>query len=238
MSKHLTFDFADYTPVDLRHRHDGWSAARQYDFLLSLSESACVEEACRAVGKSAASAYALRRRSDAGSFREAWDAALDYAVGRLADAAMSRALHGVARPIFYKGELVGERRYFDERLTMFMLRLRDPVTYGRHREHGAFTRDDDALALRADAFLDLAERDAGRRDSKTHFAYLRDQPDDDDDEDGEGWDGEDGDGEDGDGEGSLDPSPPPTDPDQSPPDSEGPAPDSEGPAPDSDQDVS
>jgi hypothetical protein len=32
--------------------------------------------------------------------------------------------------VFYKGEQVGERRHYDERLTMFMLRYRDPVRYG------------------------------------------------------------------------------------------------------------
>lgn len=212
MSNHGPFDFADYTPVDLRHRHDGWSAARQSDFLLALSESACVEEACRAVGKSPASAYALRRRIDAASFRAAWDAALDYAVGRLADAAMSRALHGVARPIFYKGELVGERRYYDERLTMFMLRLRDPVRFGKWREQGEFAMGEDALAQRAEGLLDQTERDAALRDRKPPFAYLRDRTDDDLDDD--------------------------FDSGEPPPDSDGPPPDSAPPPPDSDEVVS
>ena len=207
MSKHLTFDFADYTPVDLRHRHDGWSPARQSDFLLALSESACVEEACRAVGKSPASAYALRRRIDAASFRAAWDAALDYAVGRLADAAMSRALHGVARPVFYKGELVGERRYYDERLTMFMLRLRDPVRYGKWRERGEFSIGEDALAQRAEGLLDRTEKAAERAASRgALFRHLGS------DEYDDGDDGED-----------------PTDAGaSSPPDSDGPPPDSDG----------
>jgi hypothetical protein len=34
-------------------------------------------------------------------------------------------------PIFHNGEQVGERRHYDERLTMFLLRYRDPVRYGR-----------------------------------------------------------------------------------------------------------
>ena len=207
MSKPLTFDFADYTPVDLRHRHDGWSAARQSDFLLALSESACVEEACRAVGKSPASAYALRRRIDAASFRAAWDAALDYAVGRLADAAMSRALHGVARPVFYKGELVGERRYYDERLTMFMLRLRDPVRFGKWREQGAFRQAEDGPALRAEGLLDLTENEAERAASRgALFRHLGSDEYDDGDE----------------GEGPTDAGA------SSPPDSDGPPPDSDG----------
>lgn len=76
------------------------------------------------------SAYTLRARPDATTFRQAWDVALDYAIRRLGDAALSRALHGVSRPVFYKGEMIGERRHYDERLTMFLLRYRDPVRFG------------------------------------------------------------------------------------------------------------
>ena len=63
--------------------------------------------------------------------RLAWDAATDTAVARLNDAALSRAINGVPVPIFHGGEQVGERRHHDERLTMFLLRYRDPVRYGK-----------------------------------------------------------------------------------------------------------
>ena len=161
MSKHAPFAVTDYVPVELRHRNDGWTPARQVDFLLALCESACVEDACRTVGKSTASAYALRRRIEAVSFRAAWEAALDYSVARLADAALSRALNGVARPVFYKGEQVGERRYYDERLTMFILRLRDGRNYGKWRDRNAnFMRGEDVEADRAEQLIEDTEREA------------------------------------------------------------------------------
>lgn len=175
MSKAIPFEFADYTPVELRHRHDGWTPERQSDFLVALSQFACVEEACRAVGMSPGSAYALRRRIEAASFRAAWDAALDYAVAQVADAALGRALHGVARPVFFKGEQVGERRYFDERLTMFILRMRDPVNYGGWREKERFElRAEDALAQRAEVLARDAEREAERQRTRPPlFPHLR-----------------------------------------------------------------
>jgi hypothetical protein len=179
MSKRERSGIDDYVPIELRHRQDGWTAVRQVDFLTALSESACVEDACRAVGMSTSSAYALRRRTEARAFRAAWDSALDYAVGRLADAALSRALNGVARPVFYKGEQVGERRYFDERLTMFVLRLRDPVRFGKWREKAEFTCPGDGLALCADDHLDRAERDADRPPRFAYLAAHKDDPDDD-----------------------------------------------------------
>ena len=122
---------ADFTPVSLRPRHDGWTAEKQIAFIEALAETACVEEACRRVGMSDSSAYRLRRRPKGALFREAWDAALDYGLHRLEQAALSRALNGVPRPVFHKGEQVGEWRHFDERLTMFLLKTRRPARFGK-----------------------------------------------------------------------------------------------------------
>lgn len=120
----------NFAPVALRARHDGWTPTKQISFLQMLADTGCVTEAAKAVGMSVASAYALRRRPEATSFREAWDVALQYGVSRLADAALGRAINGVAQPVFYKGEQVGERRTYDEKLTMFLLRYRRPDRYG------------------------------------------------------------------------------------------------------------
>ncbi|UAJ09563.1 hypothetical protein [Polymorphobacter megasporae] len=117
-----------------RNRHDGWTKQKQVGFINALAETGCVTDACRAVGMSTESAYALRRRYDAIDFRMSWDLALDYAVHRLADAALSRAIHGVAVPHYYKGEVVGEHRRYNETLTMFILRYRDPMNYARSRD--------------------------------------------------------------------------------------------------------
>ena len=120
-----------FTPVHVSSRHDGWTAERQIAFIEALAETACVEHACRAVGMSDSAAYKLRRSFRGTLFREAWDAALDYALHRLEQAALSRALHGVPRPVFHKGEQVGEWRDYDERLTMFLLKNRRPARFGK-----------------------------------------------------------------------------------------------------------
>lgn len=120
-----------FTPVMLRLRADGWTAEKQEDFITALAETACVEAACAHVRMSVAGAYRLRARPDARSFRLAWAAALDVGIARLTDAAVSRAIYGVPVPHFYQGEQVGEHRRYDERLTMWLLRYRDPTTYGK-----------------------------------------------------------------------------------------------------------
>jgi hypothetical protein len=120
-----------FTPVPLRRRHDGWTVEKQYAFIEALAETGIVEHACRRVGMSRTSADELRRRPDGVHFRRAWQIAVDYAAYRLEEAAHHRSRHGVARPIFHKGEQVGEYRHFDERLTMFLLRSYRPDRYGK-----------------------------------------------------------------------------------------------------------
>lgn len=150
---------SSFTPVSVRARHDGWTPARQVAFVNALAATATVEDACAAVGMSPRSYYDLRARPDAGSFRQAVDAAIDVGVHRVADAMLGRALHGEVTPIFYKGEQVGERRKFDNRLGMFILRVRAPERYGKwrdamqqHREH-----PDGAAIVLQQAIRHLAE---------------------------------------------------------------------------------
>ncbi|RVT92848.1 hypothetical protein [Sphingomonas crocodyli] len=148
--------FRSFTPVATRKHVSGFTPERQLGFIEALAECGCVEEACGRVGISATAAYALRRRIDAVSFRQAWEAALDYAVRRLSDAVFSRAIKGVARPIFYKGEQVGERRYYDERLAQFILRYRDPTRYGRFIDKLTAQRPPDAAAIMLNIATDRA----------------------------------------------------------------------------------
>jgi hypothetical protein len=151
-----------FTPVPLRARHDGWTAEKQIAFIEALAETACVEDACRRVGMSDSSAYQLRRRPCGAPFRRAWDAALDYALHRLEQAALSRALNGVPRPVFYKGEQVGEWREYDERLTMFLLRFRRARRFGGWIDGlppapDAEIETEEDAAIRLDLALDTIE---------------------------------------------------------------------------------
>jgi hypothetical protein len=156
-----------FTPAELRARHDGWTAEKQIAFIEALAETACVEEACRRVGMSDSAAYQLRRRPCGAQFRRAWDAALDYGLHRLEQAAMSRALNGVRRPIFHKGEQVGEWRAYDERLTMFLLRSRRPARYGKWIERmlapepdilGAVRGEEESADILDTELVEIAER--------------------------------------------------------------------------------
>ena len=60
-----------FKPAALKARHDGWTPARQHHFIAMLAATKSITAACRAVGMSRESAYALRDRPEAsGSARD------------------------------------------------------------------------------------------------------------------------------------------------------------------------
>lgn len=119
-----------FTPVPVRPRNDGWTVERQIAFVEKLADCGSISTACKHVGMSRESLRKLRLRAEAETFREACDAALDCAYADLEESASERARNGVARPIFHRGEQVGEWRHYDERLTMFLLRFRRRHRFG------------------------------------------------------------------------------------------------------------
>jgi hypothetical protein len=86
----------DFAPVAMtRSRRDGWTPQRQRAFIAALSQTGVVAKAARAVGISAKSAYALRKRAKPGSsFARVWDDAIWEGRDRAFDRAIT-AMHGV-----------------------------------------------------------------------------------------------------------------------------------------------
>jgi hypothetical protein len=123
-----------FTPVPVRARHDGWTAARQKGFILRLALGGCVTVAAKGVGKTRKSAYRLREQPGAESFAAAWDKAIGWGRDRTVDVALERALLGERIPVFHDGRRVGERVRYDDRLMMAVLNASDRRRAGR--DHG------------------------------------------------------------------------------------------------------
>lgn len=138
----------DFTPVPRKYRHDGWTPERQRAFIAALAETASVKSAAARINMSPEGAYHLRRQPGADGFRAAWDAALDHGVQRLTDLAIDRVIEGVPVPVFWRGEQVGERRRFNDRLHMFILKHHLPGRYGDRPLNGG-TKHPDTLAREA-----------------------------------------------------------------------------------------
>jgi hypothetical protein len=101
----------------MRARTDGWTPERQAAFLGALAETGSVSAAARRVGMARETAYRLRRRSDATSFAAAWDAVLGKPTPArrkvTAEELAQRALYGLLKPHFYRGEHVATTRKAD-----------------------------------------------------------------------------------------------------------------------------
>lgn len=111
-------------PSVRRARLDGFDPAKQRAFLSVLAETGSVAQACAAVGIARSTAYKLRLLPEAQSFRVAWEEAMAQGVRLLADTALARALDGVEEPVFWKGEQIGTKRRYNDRLLMFLLENR------------------------------------------------------------------------------------------------------------------
>lgn len=110
-----------FAPVEVGYRAYGWTPERQRQFIEELADCGIVREAAARVGMTEQSAYRLRRRPDAASFNEAWDAAVLLGMDRLHSTAFERAVNGTVRYRYYHGEVVGEERLYDNRLLVYLL---------------------------------------------------------------------------------------------------------------------
>lgn len=125
----------DAPVVHQRLRADGWTPERQRGFVEHLAANGCVSHAAQAVGMTKQSAYQLRARFPNSVFALAWDLAVHFSRKVLIDEATERALAGREVPVYYRGEEVGTRIAYNDRLMMFLISIkRDPV-HPRLSEH-------------------------------------------------------------------------------------------------------
>ena len=117
---------AEFDPVAVAARHDGWTPERQRAFIEELAACGVVREAAARVGMSEKTARRLRLRADAAGFNRAWDEAVLIGSERLHALAIDRAVNGTVRQRFFRGQLVGEERVFDNRLLIYLLGKTSP----------------------------------------------------------------------------------------------------------------
>lgn len=123
-----------WVPVLRKPRSDGWSEAKQRDFIEALADGGSVAEAARAVHMSASSAYRLRRSPGGEAFARAWDAAVAQAVSMLVDVAFDRAINGTVEPVLdADGRRVGSKHRPGDRMLMFLLAAHYPDRYGKQQ---------------------------------------------------------------------------------------------------------
>lgn len=149
-----------HTPAASRpQRLDGWTPERRRAFLEAIAEGHSVGSACKLVGLSSASAYALRHRVDGAEFALGWQAAMLVARAHVADTLLARALDGQVDTYRKADGTQVTRHRHDNRLAMQLLARLDryaEANTGTAADHAART-----VAQDFHAFLDGIERDDG-----------------------------------------------------------------------------
>ena len=104
-------------------------SAKEALFLHLLSEGVSVCEACARASLPRRSVYA-RRREDK-DFATLWDEALAMAADTLEAEADRRGRDGWNEDVYYRGQVVGQRRRYSDRMLIFRLKALKPERYGK-----------------------------------------------------------------------------------------------------------
>jgi hypothetical protein len=99
--------------------------ARRQAFIAALEKGLSVTGAAAAAGINRTLAYKWREALPA--FAVAWDAAVQTAADLLEDEALRRAMEGVEKPVFYRGQQIGAVRTYNDRLLALLLQRRRPA---------------------------------------------------------------------------------------------------------------
>lgn len=114
-------DTLDFAAAQLRYRCDGWTPERQRDFVEALAETGVINAAAARVGMSAQSVSRLRRHPQARAFDRACDAAMQIGTRRILSVAYERAIEGTIQYRYYRGQICGEERVYDNRLMIALI---------------------------------------------------------------------------------------------------------------------
>lgn len=154
-----TSDDTPTSPDPRATRSDGWTTERQFGFLEELAACGNVEQAAAAVDMSPSSAYRLRAREAAGPFAFGWRAASAMAYHAIRELAMARVTRGVTQPILYRGEIVGTKVIYSDRLLIALLEHLQPVAGAPAADGARRPMPDPAIAYAAaiDAYSEALE---------------------------------------------------------------------------------
>ncbi|MFO1209594.1 MAG: hypothetical protein U1E40_10280 [Amaricoccus sp.] len=160
--------------------------ARKATFLKVLAETGSAPAAARAAsphatGKRAAIRSFTDLRDRDPEFAAAWEDAMAAALGRVENEVMRRAMEPTYRPIFSKGELVGQEPVYDNKLLLAVARKLNPDEWSEKRQvemsgsvehrHGHIYLSMSDIHLlapdRADQLLDLLGEIADKREPLT-----------------------------------------------------------------------
>lgn len=148
---------ADTEESALRLRHDGFTPARQKQFIETLGQTGCVRDACRVAGVSTTTAYRARGRLGEGFARQ-WEAALAMASSSLEVLAWERAVIGIEEPVVSAGKLVCTRMKRSDSLFRMLLQASNTEKFGRLGRTG-----ETEIQMKKRLLAEITEEEMARR---------------------------------------------------------------------------
>ena len=109
------------SPRPFRPRSNGWTLAKQAEFLQALAETASISAAAQRVRMTPQAAHWLRRQPGAEDFRTGWDAALAQAWQSVEASVLERVLNGEIEIVERDGVRAVRQRPCAARLAIHML---------------------------------------------------------------------------------------------------------------------
>jgi hypothetical protein len=127
---------------------------RRQSFLDYVRDGWSVTAAAKKIGVTRQALYALKLLDP--GFAEQWEDAYESGTDLFEDEVKRRALDGIEKPVFYKGEIVGHIREYSDTLMAIVLKARRPEKY---RER--FDVEIKDARKRAEIAIDQMIRNAG-----------------------------------------------------------------------------
>lgn len=104
-----------------------YDVAKRERFLSTLVETGSVRLSCKAIGISRMTAHRWRNADEA--FAREWELAKDMHVEAAMDKLAERAIIGVKRPIYQKGQLMGYETIYSDNLLIYHLERLSPFKF-------------------------------------------------------------------------------------------------------------
>lgn len=109
------------------HGRGAYKQDKKEPFLEQFKKYGTIVSAAKAVGISREVVYLWRREDH--EFARSLDEINEEVTEKLEISAFQRAVEGIEKPIYYRGQRVGATREYSDALTMFLLKARNPQNY-------------------------------------------------------------------------------------------------------------
>lgn len=128
---------------------------KRVKFLEVVAGGGTVKDGAAKIGVSRQALYQARDNDE--GFRKSWEMAYEDGTEVLEKEAHRRAVEGVEKPVYVKGEIVDTVYEYSDTLLIFLLKARNPKKYRENVKHELSGPNDKPIAIRREDDFDFTE---------------------------------------------------------------------------------